>query len=417
MSGHAHNVFVARQPVFDREGHTWGYELLFRAAEDALTADVIDDTQATLQVITDGFLIGSADIKPGQRLLVNFPHKLLLDDSAMALPPTVCVVEVLETVRPTPEVLESLDRLKKSGFTLALDDYAREEELAPFIPHVDIVKADIMQMGSDPLVLRQLVESIHAHGCLALAEKVEDRQCLENCMQAGFDLFQGFFFSRPVVIPGRKLSSAQTTRLQLIQKLGTPDMDPDELASIIQSDPSLSYRLLQTINSAGYGLRTKIDSVRRAISFLGLRHIALWLRAVLLSDMGTSAQAQELVMLSLHRARFLEQLGISAKPRHEPEKLFLLGLFSLLDSLMGMKMTDILEPMPLPDDLQSALAGEAGELTELLRLSHCLEKADYADCSAICSQINMAPQDMAALYSEALLWAGKTLGRGENTAQ
>lgn len=414
MSGHTQDVYVARQPIFRKDGSTWGYELLFRGSGDAQTAAIVDDTRATLQVITDGFLIGSADIDPGKHLLVNFPQELLEDDSALALPASMCVVEVLETVRPTAEVLEGLARLKAEGYTLALDDYAREEELTPFMAHVDIVKADIMQTGTDPDMLRQLADEIRAQGCIPLAEKVEDHDSFGKCFKAGFELFQGFFFSKPVVIPGRKLSSSQTTRLQLLHKLGAPDLDPEELTNILQSDPSLSYRLLQTINSAGYGLRNKVDTVRRAINFLGVRHIALWLRAVLLSDIGGSREAEQLAFLSVHRARFLESIADEGLCSENGETMFMLGLFSLLDALLGMEMEDVLAPMPLSDEIKCALTGRDCPLSKMLELVRCLERGTRADCAADVESICSNTDALNRLYTEAMVWTGKALGTGES---
>ncbi len=241
------SFFVARQPVFDVEKGVWGYELLFRSSSGSNVADIGDEDAATSQVIADGFGLIQEDIEEGQRLLVNFPRNMLLEGAADFLPPEVCVVEILEHVQPEPDVLEALKELKERGYVLALDDYIGQEGFEPFIELADIVKVDCLDLKPDELV--NVVGNLKQLGVMLLAEKVEDNEMFHRCLELGFDLFQGFFFSRPEIIPGKKVSSSNLNRMQLLSSISGDDFDVDDLTEAINSDVSISYRLLKFMNS------------------------------------------------------------------------------------------------------------------------------------------------------------------------
>ncbi|MDY7001642.1 MAG: HDOD domain-containing protein, partial [Thermodesulfobacteriota bacterium] len=346
FAGHE-DVFVARQPIFDRRQHVWGYELLFRASGSALTARVADSDMATVQVIADGFVLAHSGMDPGQRVLINFPENLLLQDAAFALPREICVIEILENVDPRPEVLDALGRLKRAGYTLAMDDYAGEPELEPFLGLVDVIKVDILKLGADKKKIAEVAKALKKHKSLLLAEKVEDLDIFGSVKALGFALFQGFFFSKPEIIPGKKISAGEIAKLRLLQELGNPDFEVQRLSEIIHADLSLSYRLFQYINSVGMGVRHKVESVSRAVTLVGQRQLSQWLRAVIMADLSPSKKAEELAFMSVHRARFLELLAGDTKACRQPtETMFLLGLFSLLDAMLGQSMGEIVASFP-----------------------------------------------------------------------
>ncbi len=402
------SVYVARQPVFKKNRTVWGYELLFRSSKDAQTANVEDDNLATYNVIADGLTLALPGIEKGRKALINFPESLLLSGAAFALPFETCVVEVLETVSPTPKVIEALGKLREFGFTLALDDFAGEEKLKPFLPHVDILKMDIMALDSDPDRIRAAVAGLPGplkSRLILLAEKVEDKQTFDLCVELGFHLFQGFFFSRPEIIPGKKVSANEAAKLQILQELSQPDFELAKLSQIINTDPSLSYRLFRYVNSAGMGLTNKVESVTHATTILGQQRISQWLRAVILSDLNPTPTAQELSFLSLQRAKFLElACEIAGLGGRTPETLFTLGLFSLLDSLMGIPMKEILAELPLDDEVAAALMGKDNQLLSVLHLAEIYEQGDFDKMQHIAAQFDIDPDAMGSLYSEGMRW-------------
>ena len=356
------SIFVARQPVFDDHQEVWGYELLFRSSGEAGGANVAasDADMATAKVIADGFVMAAEGLEPGQRTLINFPQNLILEQFAFALPSDVAVIEILEDVRPEPEVLEALKTFKEAGYMVAMDDFMGEPELMPFLKLSDILKVDILGiLGPEGVKneakLRKVMKIVSKFKGRLLAEKVEDDDVFTLCKELGFTLFQGYFFAKPQIIPGKKISSNEVSKLQLLKELGSPEFDVKRLSEIIQLDPSLSYRLFRYINSAGMGVSQKVESVSRAITLLGQRQLSQWLRVVIMSDLAPSRKGQEVAFLSVHRARFLELIAENCPHQHSPESMFLLGLFSLLDAMLGLSMDEVLKEVPLEDEVIQAL--------------------------------------------------------------
>ncbi|CCO25430.1 EAL and HDOD domain-containing protein [Maridesulfovibrio hydrothermalis] len=401
------SFFVARQPVFHTDWAIWGYELLFRNSEDSRFADIGDEDAATSQVIADGFGLIQEDIIEGQRLLVNFPRNMLLEEAAAGmLPPEVCVVEILEHVQPEPDVLEALKQLKKSGYTLALDDYVGQKGFEPFIELADIIKVECLGMGRDKLT--QITNKLSKYDVTLLAEKVEDSDMFNFCKGLGFELFQGFFFSRPEIIPGKKMSTNNMNRMQLLKSVSGDNFDVDDLTRTINSDVSISYRLLRFMNSPTFGLPNTINSIQQAIVLLGYKKLAGWLRVILLSDMCSGPAGNELAFLSIKRAKFLELMAADNNCGFlSAESMFLLGLFSLLDVLMGRPMEELLAELPIEDELVKALTGEDGCASLWLDLVRAFEKADWTGLGTLIAENNLSALSIARNHLAAMQWANE----------
>jgi len=401
-------IFVARQPIFDRKSRIWGYELLFRSAGDEREAKFGDSDQATSQVIADGFFMAQPGIESGAKMLINFPRNLLLEGAAFTLPKESCIIEILETVNPEPEILSALSDLKKAGYQLALDDYVGQPGFEEIIALADIVKVDIY--GRAPKEVAAIVAGLRPYGVQLLAEKIEDRVIYRVCERLGFDFFQGFFFRKPEIIPGKKLGTGEMTKLQLLQELGKEDLDVREVSEIIGRDISISYRLLRYINSSHFSPRFKIESITHALTMIGQRQLAQWLRVVLLADLDTAGNSQVVAMTSVQRAKFLELLTLSgAVAGHSPESMFLLGLFSMLETLLGMPMDVLLEHLPLEEDIKRALAGEVSSLRIWLELVESYENAKWDTVERILKDRRLWPIETSRQYIEAMKWTREIL--------
>ena len=399
-------IFVARQPIFDRKMKVWGYELLYRHAAGSAEAVISDGDMATSQVIADGVTLGRTGLSPGEKTLVNFPTKLLLEGFGFALPPESCVVEILETVLPTPEILEALGKLKQAGYTLALDDFVGQPELAPLLVLADIVKVDVLATPVDEL--EGLAAKLNDGKRMLLAEKVEDQAMHDKALGLGFSLFQGYFFQKPELVKGRKMSSSQMSKIKLLKELADEDYDTGQVSRIIETDLSLSYRLLRYINSASFGRRDPIESIRQAIMILGQRNLSKWMQAVLMSDLNPTPKGRELVFMSVKRAKFMEMVGRALRvPPARPDALFVLGLFSLLDSLLGQPMGEIIKDLPLSEDLSAALLGGHNEARQLLNLAQDMEHADWKGAQQYLAAIDLPARTASALNADALRFAGE----------
>ncbi|WP_319778719.1 HDOD domain-containing protein [Maridesulfovibrio sp.] len=400
------SFFVARQPVFNTAKSVWGYELLFRNSGGSNAADVGNEDEATSQVIADGFGLIQEDIEEGQLLLVNFPRNMLLEGAADFLPPEVCVVEILEHVQPEPDVLEVLQELKDRGYTLALDDYIGQEGFEPFIELADIVKVDCLELDRAKLV--DVAEKLKQMGVKLLAEKVEDNEMFNLCRELGFELFQGFFFSRPEIIPGKKMSTNNINRMRLLGSISSHDFDVDDLTQAINSDVSVSYRLLKFMNSPTFGLPNKINSIQQAITLIGYRKLAGWLRVILLSDMSSGPAGNELAFLSIKRAKFLELVSLDLKfcPLSS-ESMFMLGLFSLLDVFLGRPMLELMSELPVEKELVKALTDETSSVAVYLDIVKCLEQADWKALCDLIIDLQLTPLSVARNHLAAMQWANE----------
>ncbi|MDD3312385.1 HDOD domain-containing protein [Pseudodesulfovibrio sp.] len=399
-------IFIARQPVFRPDSTLWGYELLFRSARTA-TANVKDGAQATASVIADGLALATEGMPAGPRILINFPEKLLVEDVGFALPKEACIIELLEDVTPSKETLKATRRLKDAGYTIAVDDFFGQPSLLPFLELADIVKLDILELDSDPKLVRQAMDKLPGRSRLTLlAEKVEDNGTFQELRDLGFDLFQGFFFSRPEIIPGKKLSANEITKLQLLSELSADDFEPRRLAEILQSDPNLSYRLFRYINSVGFGLRQKVTSIKRAIDMMGMLQAKQWLRSALMADLNPAPTGGELAFMAVHRAKFMETVCYLSSRRRAcvPDALFITGLFSLLDAMLGMDMDEVLKNLPLDDSIVKALRG-ASEVHNLLSLARSYEHGDWDEIGRQLVDLDLDPDATDRVYAETRLWA------------
>jgi EAL and modified HD-GYP domain-containing signal transduction protein len=403
------SVFVARQPIFDVHRNIWGYELLYRNCGDSSATCILDEAGATVDVIADGMALATVGLSSDKRVLINFPRQLLLDDAAFALPGNQCVIEVLENVDPEPEVLDALARLKKAGYELALDDYTGEGRFEPFMPLMDYVKVDIL--GMNIFEINRVAQSLKPYGVTLLAEKIETPEIYKATRGIGFSLFQGYFFCRPEVLSGRKISANQISKMQILRELGGSEYHVAELARMIGEDMSLAYRLLRFINSASFSLPNKIESIRQATVFLGRRQLSQWLRVVIMADMATSSLTSELAYLSSTRARFLELIaGSEETVEVSPDSMFLLGLFSLLDALLGRSMEELLRELPLDDAIADALLGRESTMRTWLDIVMHLEKGHWDSLETMLREQGLVSENVARAYARAQAWTGEVFG-------
>jgi EAL and modified HD-GYP domain-containing signal transduction protein len=399
---------VARQPIFNREREIWGYELLFRHCREVnkaniIDGDIIDGDMATLKIIADGFVLASTGMPSHLKCLINFPQKLLLDDSALALPPNRCVIEVLEVVEPVPEIIEACKRLKEAGYLLALDDFVGQPGYESLLKLADIVKVDVLQLSRDEFI--KLARRLKRYSCKMLAEKVEGHRMFELAKHLGFDLFQGFFFSRPEIVSGKKLSAEELTRLQLLKELSSSDFDFARMQAIVEKDVSLTYRLLKYINSASFGLDQKIKSIGRAMVLLGRERLLQWLRVVVMSDMDSTPGGREVMLLSAQRGKFLQLLALKGKTRLDPDGMFLLGFLSLLDVLLKQPLEELLSDLPLDEEIKKGILDKKHPCHRWLELARCQERGDWVQVTKLIDVLKLDFSETTLCFARALKWA------------
>lgn len=402
------SIYVARQPVFTAKMDIWGYELLFRHTATAEGAVITDGAQATTQVIADGFALAAQGIQKGIKALINFPRNILVSPIPYVLPADRCVIEILETVAPDQIVLDACHELKKHGYVLALDDFVGNPGFEPLCAIADIIKVDVL--SKKPTEVMDLVQKLAPYKAKLLAEKVEYREMFNVCKRLGFEYFQGYFFSKPEILPGRKLALSQSTKVRLLRELSMPDSEFSRLIEIVQTDLSISYRLLRYINSAYFGLQSQIESIQRAVSMLGRSNLRRWLQVIILSDMSTSDKAQELVRISVQRGRFLQLLADSpVTVPFEQDSMFLFGLFSLLDAILDQYMEQILDEIPIDPQIRLALTESQSPHAKWITLLDELDRGNWTRLEEIAQTMGLPMSVVNQAALDASEWTQEIL--------
>jgi EAL and modified HD-GYP domain-containing signal transduction protein len=403
-------VFVARQPIFDRNDRVVGYELLYRSnglSSRAWTPGTGVDEMSS-HVIVDAFLgIGLHRLTGGRRAYINCSRELLLSGNLELLDPRMVVLEILETVEPDDDVVAACERLAAGGYRIALDDFAFTDPWIPLLRIAHVVKIDVL--GRTPQEIEELVMRLRGCPALLLAEKVETREVHDSCLALGFDLFQGYFYSRPETLSRSDLSVREigvVRLLNLIRNLDAPDI---ELENAFRSDVSLSYKLLRMANSAALG-SSGIRSIGHAIRLIGREPLYRWLALLLVSSSvkGGGIDA-ELVQTALVRARLCELIAETTGRRAIAGSLFLVGLFSLLDALLGQPMEEVLSQMVLNNSVADALLHREGPLAPTLDLVEAYEAGQWEDVAFRARAAGMDTEVLPELYLQALTWARNRL--------
>ncbi len=388
--------FIARQPIFDRRQNVYAYELLFRTGLDNYFRDS-DPDMATSRVITDAMLLfGQKQMTGGKLAFINFTRDLLLKGYAALLPADWIVVEILEDIEPDSTIVEACRNIKDAGYTLALDDFVYHRKYDPLLELADIIKVDFTISNQDER--RKMAQMFLPRGIKLLAEKVETKKEFDEAVEIGYTLMQGYFFARPDILSGKDVPRFKTAYLQMLQEIHRPGLDFDALAEIIQRDVSLSYKLLRYINSAFFGLPTKIHSIKQALVLLGENNVKKWVSLLALAGMGED-KPDELVVSSLIRAHFFESLAGPLGLAHRSSDLFLLGLFSQIDAFLDKPMAEILEEIPLADDVKAALADdERTKLGQLPRLVQAYERGQWEELPILARNQGLDETKIPDLY-------------------
>ena len=413
-------LFLGRQPILGREQQLFAYELFFRDGLIATgnRAEILDPTHATATVIANAFAeLSNNDVLGPYRAFINVGLDILFGDLIEALPQHLVALEILESVKPTPEVLARCQQLHDLGFMLAVDDVIEVNESSrPLLALADIIKVDIQNMEADRL--RAVVEQLKPFGKKLLAEKVETAEQLSLCQSLGFDLFQGYFFAKPTLIVGKKLNPSQ---LVLIRLLGLvfEDADTTAIEAAFKTEPGLTVNMLRLTNSVACGLSINVTSLRHAITILGRRQLQRWLQLLIFTTpKGGTQGVNPLLQLAATRGRVMELIAERVVPRNREfaDHSFMVGIMSLMPTLLGIQMADILGQLPVALRVKQALMDYAGQHGLMLRLVEATEQPDPGALEEPLSHLSAINVDfLGACLTQGLAWANG-LGQERGTA-
>ncbi|WP_028317066.1 EAL and HDOD domain-containing protein [Desulfobulbus elongatus] len=398
------DVYIARQPIFDRQRRLFAYEVLYRSSMDNAFPEHMNSDEATHTVLAHVlFNIGLDAITGRHRALINFTENHLLQKTPIQLPRKRCIVEILESILPSPSVFAACKELKEQGYTLALDDFDFNEQSAQLIPSVHIVKVDLQAADRERLTDNMARMRCYP-GVAWLAEKIESYQEFQLALSLGFSYFQGYFLDKPEVLKNRTIDTSKIVLLNLLAEVCRPEVDLRRIERLVSPDVSLSYKLFRYINSAYYSLVRKVSSVRYALAYLGESGVRQFISLAAASEISVG-KPSELMRLSMIRAQLCQLLAELGNKPADGSQLFLLGLFSLLDAMLDMPMAELTAKLPLTDGLKNALDKRTGPLAPYLQAVAAYERGEFHACADFLRQLGIAPEAMIDAYLKALAWA------------
>jgi EAL and modified HD-GYP domain-containing signal transduction protein len=405
MTVTADKFFLGRQPILDRNQEIVGYELLFRSA-DIDHADFKSYSHASSNVITHALSsFGMHEVLGGKFGFINVHLGLLLSEMLELLPIGQTVLELLEIISIDDQVVERCRELKELGFIIALDDHEFDSSNSEIYFVADIIKIDILLTGVDNLP--EIVRQLRKYPVKLLAEKVETVEQFLLCNELGFDLFQGYFFARPVVLNRRKIDVSGMALLKLLQQL-TMDASIETIEITFKENPGLSYSLLRLVNSVALGIREKIKNLRHAILLLGVNHLRRWTQLSLFAGHDARSVNHPLLELAAVRGRLMEimlcQAGGKSASDEMAESAFMVGILSLLDVLFETPMEEIIANLNLNDEISAALLNREGRLGRMLVLTEKLEVTDFEAVNALIVECGLTLDQLLTAQLEAFNW-------------
>lgn len=389
------NCYMARQPIFDRRNNVVAYEMLYRKSKESSQANmtVEDEMRALSNVLVD---MGVNFLAKNLTAYVNVPPSMLESDILQLLPQNKVILEVLEEVEYSDSVRDMLVHLTSCGYQIALDDFKFDPKHIGLIPYVNLIKVDVMEVSTEDL--QRYIPKLKQMGKVLLAEKVETREMHSLCLELGFDLFQGYYFSKPELMKSVTAGSNVAGLLSLLGRLQDPKITVDSLHDLISSDVALCQKILRLVHSAAYAMGGKLESLRQAILFLGTQKIRTLVQLAIVTSI--YRKPTELCELSVVRARFCERVA-QTYGLESPDMHFTTGLLSLLDAITDSPMEEAVAGIQLKDPILDALLGRGEEVfcRRTLNLAVAYEKGDWKNVT------RLFPELPSGIYEEAVQWA------------
>jgi len=388
------DFFIGRQPIMDGDRNIYGYELLFRGGYDPNEAQFDSAEGATATVLHNAIMnLGLETVVGNHKAFINFPQSFFCTHEEPSFSNNIIVIEMLEDVEPTEEVIAGVAALKDSGYLIALDDFIFKQKLVPLIRLADLIKFDVQYVKLDnlPVLFNKVKKVTQAK---IVAERVETKAMFNACKAAGADYFQGYFFAKPEIISGQQLSVNQLNLMQLLEKIADERINLDDLANVIEKDVGLSHKLMKFAEQYRNARMPSFSSLKEVMSLFGLKRVQSW--ATMLSLAALTDVLPEVFNLARVRAIFMRRLA-QKKGLTNVDSYYLAGLFSLLDTLMGKALSELLAQLPINEAIKTGLIEGQGDYGELLAIAQGYESI----------VVKMEEPGVATLYFEALAEASK----------
>lgn len=404
-------VFIGRQPIFDRMENVFAFELLYRNG-DLNTFPDIDGDYATTEVLVNSFLtIGVEELANGRPCFINFTENLLYESIFDTFDPKTIIIEILEHVKISPVLIDKLRQLKRKGYKIALDDFILTNNFVQYkelFSLVDFIKVDFIATNPEGRLFNEIwIKTNYPHIRL-LAEKVETREEFEQAKESGYQFFQGYFFSKPQIIHSKEIPTNIVHYFRIIRLINEENANINHIAELIEHDVSLSYKLLKLINASP--TKNKVRSIKHAILVLGLTELYQWiyilaLRESIRGDSDYSDNA--LIASSLFRAKFCELLAKHKKQSNSAE-YFLIGMFSMMEALLQRPFHQIIKQLPFSNQVIQTLTGsEVTEMSVYLDIAVAFDKLNWTDIHTYSGEMGISEDQLRLYYNKAMQWSNQ----------
>jgi EAL and modified HD-GYP domain-containing signal transduction protein len=391
-------MYIARQPIFNKKEEVYGYELLYRMDKQSIKFSSFSSQSATATVINGLFIHGLEKIINQKKAFINFDADVLNADFFHLIKPEHLIIEILEDVEVTPELINRVNEIKKEGYKIALDDFVEKYSEYPLIEYADIIKFDIRETPLETINFE--VGQAKKDKKILLAEKIETREEYRIALSMGFQLFQGYFFSKPKIIEGVKgKKSINSNYLQVIDELQKEEPSYQVISEIIECDSNLTFKLLRTIDQRAE--KDSIYSIKRALTYLGLKELNYWITLLLMQDMGKD-KPKELLNISLIRSKFAFKISENSDLKKVKLEASLMGLLSNIDAFLDQPINEILEQIKVTQEIKNALIDQSGPLGRLLSLILFYEKGEWDVIKLRCQNLNVDADQLSKYYFESI---------------
>ena len=365
------DYFVGRQPILDGGNNIYGYELLFRGGLSPTTAEFNSASSATAIVIRNAMMnVGLTELVGDAKAFINFPEEFFLEAQEPIFHHAQTIIEVLEDVRPTEEIITNIKYLKEQGYTIALDDFIFKNRFVPFIQMADIIKFDVENVS--PEKLKPLFDKVKSiTNVIILAERVETKEMFDHCKAAGADLFQGYYFAKPEIVTGKQLGVGKINLMQLLEKIVDPTLHLDDLEKVIEKDVGLSLKILKMAGQYRSARMPEFSTLKEVLNLFGLKRVQSW--STMISMTSLDDVIPEVFNLARLRAIFMRNVA-----HHEHlaniDSFYLAGLFSMLDVIVGQTLEQALSHIPISDEIKTGLLNGKGDYGRLLNIAESFEQ-------------------------------------------
>ena len=397
------SFYAARQPILNRDKSLFAYELLFRQSLENVFPE-INENQATAKLIEGlQFNLGLETLTEGTLAFINFTHDSLLDGFPLLLPKEQIVVEILETAKPGKKLLQACIELKEKGYTLALDDYEHQPAWRHFFPYIDIIKIDYKLSSTEQI--QQIVDEAKAFPHIKLlAEKIENYAEFNQAMDIGCEYFQGYFFSKPEVIKSIAFKPSQLSVINLMAEVYKAEPSIPKITAIFEGDVELAFKMLRYAQSPVFKRTGNIETIKQAIVMFGLNELKRFI-SLLFTAQFSQGKPQELTVMALARARFCENMVSMNSSSSEPSSAFLIGLLSLIDAMVDADIGDLMDKLPISEEMKHVLISKQGELANYLKLCELFELAQWQKVDAFCEHKAYDVERSLEYFQQAMIWA------------